>query len=59
VYDEGIGDMSVSLRSGGNAAAAAAAFARTREWTDDASLDSVSDSVSESGSRRVDGRAVA
>jgi hypothetical protein len=52
---DGIGDMSVTLRSGG--AAAAGAFARTRQWEeDDSSSDSVSGSVSESGLRRADGR---
>lgn len=58
---EGIGDMSVTLRSEATAVPAIA-FARTRhsgEGKDDAPLDSASDSVSESGLRRADGRPVA
>ena len=60
--DEGIGDMSVTLRSGAVAVAPVAAFARMRHWEegkDGASFDSASDSVSESGLRRADGRSVA
>ena len=62
VRDEGIGDKSVILRSGAVAVSPIAAFARTRHWEeemDDASFDSTSDSVSESGLRRADGRSVA
>lgn len=62
VRDDGIGDKSMILRSGAVAVSPIAAFARTRHWEeemDDASFDSTSDSVSESGLRRADGRSVA